>query len=176
MLKEITLDQTPIELAPYQSRPLIFNVTAVNPLALGFPIEIAYRPKSEDVIYWTSPVMINLTSRSLQETQKYTFQHPSGIISYAIIRPPPLSEACGSSAERLPIFLNLHGAGVEVDSDQARHALDEAYGVCAWMLFPSGVTPWSGDDYREIFACLALSLCCSIGERDLTGDRYMGLC
>lgn len=166
------MDERRIELAPYQSRPLIFNVTAGNPSLLEFPIEIAYRPESEDGVYWTSPVMVNLTSRAMQETQKYTFQHPSGIISYAVIRPPPLTEACGSSDERLPILLNLHGAGVETDSDQVRHTLDEAYGVCAWMLFPSGVTLWSGDDYRKFYAAPYFF----VGVCDLTRDRYLGLC
>lgn len=84
----------------------------------------------------------------MQEAQKFTFLHSSGVVSYAVIRPPPLNGTCASSDKRLPILLNLHGAGVETDGDQVRHTLDDAYGVCAWILFPSGVTPWSGDDYR----------------------------
>jgi hypothetical protein len=43
----------------------------------------------------------------------------------------------------------LHGAGLEADTSQAREMLDAAYGICAWMLFPSGVTSWSGDDWRK---------------------------
>lgn len=27
--------------------------------------------------------------------------------------------------------------------------LDSADGICAWMLFSSGSTPWSGDDWRK---------------------------
>jgi hypothetical protein len=142
------MNKNQIKIAPYQSRPLIFNITLVDPLSLRFPIRIAYKPEFEDSIYRSAPVMINLTSKLMQEPQKYTFLHPSGVVSYAVIRPPPQNATCGSSDKRLPILLNLHGAGVETDSDQVRHTLDDAYGVCAWMLFPSGVTPWSGDDYR----------------------------
>ncbi|KAJ5698262.1 hypothetical protein N7462_000267 [Penicillium macrosclerotiorum] len=48
----------------------------------------------------------------------------------------------------LPVIVVFHGAGLQANSPQAREMLDAAYGVCAWMLFPSGVTSWSGDDWH----------------------------
>lgn len=48
----------------------------------------------------------------------------------------------------LPILLNLHGAGLEADSQRVRHMLDTVPDLRAWVLFPSGVTPWSADDWR----------------------------
>lgn len=54
-----------------------------------------------------------------------------------------------SSNKRLPIFLNLHGAGLEADSDQVRHTLDPVPDIPSWVIFPTGVTPWSGDDWRK---------------------------
>ncbi|KAA6409819.1 MAG: hypothetical protein FRX48_06431 [Lasallia pustulata] len=48
----------------------------------------------------------------------------------------------------LPILLNLHGAGLEADSQRVRHMLDTVPDLRAWVLFPSGVTPWSADDWH----------------------------
>lgn len=45
-------------------------------------------------------------------------------------------------------MLQLHGAGLEAESDIVAHALDPAPDLCAWVLFPTGVTPWSGDDWH----------------------------
>jgi predicted esterase len=46
-------------------------------------------------------------------------------------------------------MLMLHGAGLEADSDMVRHSLDSLPDLCAWVLFPTGVTPWSGDDWHS---------------------------
>ena len=48
------------------------------------------------------------------------------------------------------MLLNFHGAGLEADSDQVRHMLDSVPDLRAWVLFPTGVTPWSGDDWRML--------------------------
>jgi hypothetical protein len=77
-----------------------------------------------------------------------TFRHPSGIISYAILIPPSIGTRISSPETSLPILLNLHGAGLEADSHQVRHMLDAVKEIHAWTIFPSGVTPWSGDDWR----------------------------
>ncbi|KAL1587647.1 hypothetical protein WHR41_03449 [Cladosporium halotolerans] len=76
---------------------------------------------------------------------------PGGMVSYAILRPPSLKaiETCNSPDGKLPILLALHGAGLEADSDQVRHGLDPLPDLCAWVLFPTGVTPWSGDDWHN---------------------------
>jgi len=59
---------------------------------------------------------------------------------------------------RLPILLNLHGAGLEADSYQVRHMLDSVPDLHAWVLFPTGGTPWSADDWRKCPRCDVLKL------------------
>lgn len=78
-----------------------------------------------------------------------TFLHPSGTVSYAILRAPVHSVNQEFKNESLPILLNLHGAGLEAESDQVRHMLDSVKSINAWVLFPTGGTAWSGDDWRE---------------------------
>ncbi len=87
--------------------------------------------------------------RSTHDPHKITFLHPGGIVSYAILRPPSrnASHECGSHVS-LPVLLQLHGAGLEAESDLVAHALDSMPDLCAWVLFPTGVTPWSGDDWH----------------------------
>lgn len=69
------------------------------------------------------------------------------MISYAILRAPP--QACGSGPDAsLPVLLALHGAGLEADDQLVRHALDDLPDLCAWTMLPTGVTPWSGDDWH----------------------------
>ena len=91
-------------------------------------------------------VKLPLTHRSIYEPHKATYMHPSGIISYAIFRAPSQNASCGSSA---PVLLQLHGAGVETDSEVVRHTMDPLPYLCAFVVFASGVTPWSGDDWRK---------------------------
>ena len=98
-----------------------------------------------------------------------TFLHPSGIVSYAILRAPKSSSLETAERSKLPILMNLHGAGLEADSDQVRHMLDSAGDIRAWVIFPTGVTSWSGDDWRT-----ALLTRRSLFSK-LTWPRYMGL-
>jgi hypothetical protein len=86
--------------------------------------------------------------RSLHEPFKVTFYHPGGMVSYAILRPPQNVSCPLDSEGSLPILLQLHGAGVEADNDIVRHAFDPLPDLCAWALFPTGSTPWSGDDWH----------------------------
>jgi predicted esterase len=44
--------------------------------------------------------------------------------------------------------LNLHGAGLEADTHQVRHMLDDIPDIKAWVLYPTGMSPWSGDDWH----------------------------
>ena len=80
---------------------------------------------------------------------KITFLHPSGCVSYAIVRPPsPKSYGKDPRTQRLPIMLCLHGAGLDVNDPEARKMLDMVSKLPAWTLLPSGMTPWSGDDWH----------------------------
>jgi len=81
-------------------------------------------------------------TRGARDPQKVTFMHPGGMVSYAVLRPPSVNAHCANDSQPAPILLQLHGAGVEANSDQIRHALDSIPDLCAWALFPTGVTPW----------------------------------
>ena len=56
----------------------------------------------------------------------------------------------------MPVLLNLHGAGLEADSDQVRFMLDSVPKIEAWVLFPTGGTTWSGDDWRQ-YPCVVIA-------------------
>src|SRR5699024_8071412 len=93
-----------------------------------FSFYITYKQRGETGLRKTSPHVVELQSRSMDEAQKFTFLHPSGIVSYAVIR-PPLDHRCRAADNReLPVLLGLHGAGLEADSGLVRHMLDDAYG------------------------------------------------
>jgi hypothetical protein len=92
------------------------------------------------------PIQINHVSR--YDAHKVTHLHPSGIVSYSVLRPPSLSASCSSSVVSAPVMILLHGAGVEADSPIVKKALDPLPDLCAWVLIPSGITTWSGDDWR----------------------------
>lgn len=90
----------------------------------------------------------HFAQREMYEPLKVTFYHPAGMVSYAILKPPPSNISCPLDMEgSLPVFLQLHGAGVEADNEIVRHALDSV-DLCAWSVFPTGSTPWSGDDWH----------------------------
>lgn len=134
-----------MHIAGHQTRPLIFSISLEAEYQLHFSVEVIYQTANGSLraAYFD----INLEQRPLSDPLRITYLHPAGIVSYAILRAPPLS-SCNIS-QRAPVILALHGAGLEADSVEARGMLDAAYGICAWMLFPSGVTSWSGDDWRE---------------------------
>jgi predicted peptidase len=86
--------------------------------------------------------------RRLSEPHKVTHLHPSGIVSYSILRPPSLNAVGHSSTSKLPILLQLHGAGVEASWDMVSQSLNCMPDLRAWVVFPTGVTPWSADDWH----------------------------
>ncbi|KAF3396272.1 putative secreted protein [Penicillium rolfsii] len=135
--------------APFQSRlritrHLIFNISLAAAYEPQFSVEVAYQ--TADRSLRALNFNINLEQRPLSDPLRITYLHPAGIVSYAILRAPP-PKSCDISIAA-PVILVLHGAGLEADSAQARGMLDGVYGTCAWMLFPSGVTSWSGDDWH----------------------------
>ncbi|KAK6399035.1 hypothetical protein LTR65_000593 [Meristemomyces frigidus] len=143
---------TPIKLIPGQTRPIAFRLTCVPPAAKVGPIRIMvkYRMDGDDRD-WQAYIDARPSTRALNEPQKLTYMHPGGMVSYAVLRPPSPHAHCNdiSPDASLPILLALHGAGLEADSDMVRHSLDPLPDLCAWALFPTGVTPWSGDDWHN---------------------------
>ena len=101
--------------------------------------------------------------------QQSRFLHPSGIVSYAVLRPPSLNASCKVVKQKLPIILSLHGAGVEADSPQNKESYDGLPDLCAWVVLPSGGTTWSGDDWRTFHIILPFI---SFGDADQTTDRW----
>ena len=142
------IEKAPLALAPGQSRPLAFRVSSQGPPVHSISLKITYAACTCAESLLSTVLFHKLRVRSIHSPHKFTFLHPSGTVSYAIIRPP--SNAVDEIRQsRLPILLNLHGAGLEADSDQVRHMLDPVPDLHAWLLFPTGVTPWSSDDWRN---------------------------
>ncbi|KAJ5176459.1 uncharacterized protein N7482_002336 [Penicillium canariense] len=134
----------PLQISGHQTRPLIFTISLSTLEEQHFSVEVICQ--TADQISRALYFDIDLEERALSDSIRITYLHPAGIVSYAILRPPPV-ESCNVSLA-VPVILVLHGAGLAADSSQARGMLDEAYGTCSWMLFPSGVTSWSGDDWH----------------------------
>lgn len=133
-----------------QTRPIPFRVSLRRLHHSFIKINIRYKPNNTARNASTLTVSQAFTKRSIYHPHKITFLHPGGIISYAILRPPSENATCHSNQnDSLPVLLQLHGAGLEADSDLVTHALDPLPDLCAWVLFPTGVTPWSGDDWRK---------------------------
>lgn len=133
---------TPIKLIPGQSRPLAFKISKLKAKAsaLSFRITFILHHSSFSV-----SLSYHFSSHNITNPHKFTYLLPSGIVSYSILRAPSVES---SQNQDLPVLLNLHGADLEADSDQVRHMLDSVPNINAWVIFPSGVTPWSGDDWR----------------------------
>lgn len=67
-----------------------------------------------------------------------------------MLRPPARNSTCQLGHNTtLPVLIANHGAGLEADNPMVAHALDPVADLCAWVLFPTGVTPWSGDDWHN---------------------------
>ncbi|QIX01796.1 hypothetical protein AMS68_007313 [Peltaster fructicola] len=139
----------PIRLVPKQSRAIAFQIDCIAGTSAYLSIDLHFSYHMGTSNKDQHKLFVGILARppvSLNEPHVITYLHPGGIVSYAILRPP--TGKC-SGNESLPVLLALHGAGVEADSDQAKHALDGVVDVCAWTLTPSGVTPWSGDDWHN---------------------------
>ncbi|KAM0710933.1 hypothetical protein Q7P35_001671 [Cladosporium inversicolor] len=142
-----------VKIAPGQSRPIAFRVACLpgTPLSQSIDLEVSYHVASST--QEKLQISVHAFPRSVQrkqEPQKFTYLHPGGMVSYAVLSPPSPSalESCKTTNGKLPVLLALHGAGLEADSELVRHALDPLSDLCAWVLFPTGVTPWSGDDWH----------------------------
>ncbi|KAF1961222.1 hypothetical protein CC80DRAFT_488551 [Byssothecium circinans] len=137
-----------IVIAAGQTRPVAFNVSLPSSNVSFVDYVITYKSFGGSQTS-TLSVSQNLTKTSIYNPHKITYLHPGGMASYAMLRPPARNASCASGQNRLPVLLGLHGAGLEADSDMVSHALDPVPDLCAWVVFPTGVTPWSGDDWHN---------------------------
>ena len=143
------LDTPPFTLAPGQSRPFRFHITKQSVFKSQIAFKVRYQVRGSSRIHESMVVSSVIKMKTFNEAHKMTFLHPSGIVSYVILKCPMLKTPNKSHNDSLPVLLNLHGAGLEADSDQVRHMLDGVDDIRAWTLYPTGVTPWSGDDWRS---------------------------
>ena len=138
-----------IRLSPGQSRPLGFRIASLKFSVTVLKFRIKYTNDQSSAILYTRVVTYQLDLRDQREPHKFTFLHPSNTVSYAILRPP--SQIATLTAEAnvaWPVVVNLHGAGLEADSDQVRRMFDDAPDLRGWIVSPTGMTSWSSDDWR----------------------------
>ena len=143
------LQEAPLSLAPGQSRPLNFHIALSSNESSCISLKLTYIVRGTTEVLYSPTISATLSLKSITAPHRITFLHPGGIVSYAILTAPRLDSLPRvASNPKLPVLVTLHGAGVEADSDEVRHMLDPVLGLSAWMLFPAGVTPWCGDDWR----------------------------
>jgi hypothetical protein len=141
-------------LEPGQTRPIPFRLDLLNTNTSSLKITIRYDNKhAERANSYVEDAreldfLVKLKKQSRYSPQKVTHLHPGGIVSYAVLRPPSRKATCLPNVKAAPILLQFHGAGVEADNEMVSHSLDSLPDLCAWVLFPTAVTPWSADDWR----------------------------
>jgi predicted esterase len=132
-------------ISPGQSKPIRFDVS-----------QLGGRESYHGIVHYTIDAQktehstefeIRPIARVPYEPVKLTFLHPSGTVSYAVLRPPSKSVLKKKPGD-LPILLALHGAGLDADSPQVRHSFDRIPDLPAWLLFPTGMSDWSSDDWH----------------------------
>lgn len=129
---------------------MAFNITLPSHNISSLHFTITYRPVRHHDKRYLLNVSQPVTKETIYSPHKVTFLHPGGIVSYAMLRPPARNATCQTGQNgSLPILIANHGAGVEASNPMVAHALDPVSDLCAWVLFPTGVTPWSGDDWHN---------------------------
>ncbi|CAN9370486.1 unnamed protein product [Alternaria alternata] len=135
-------------IVPGQTKSIAFNITLHGSNTSSVDYDITYktvRGTRQNILRASQ----TLNHIGLYRPHKVTFLHPGGMASYAMLRPPAKNATCPSGQLKLPVLLQLHGAGLEADNPMVTGALDPVSDLCAWVLFPTGVTPWSGDDWHN---------------------------
>lgn len=134
-----------IKLAPGQSRPVNFCVDNIQPSERDTTLLIHCSTSQKKPRVLEKSIAIVHVGR--HDPQKFTFLHPSGAVSYAIIRPPS-KKVIENAKTTLPVLVALHGAGLEADSDMVRNSFSADPDLSGWLLLPHGMSSWSGDDWH----------------------------
>ena len=147
---EDSMRKRQLRIAPGQSIPVPLDLNLLDSKASSAVIRISYWAEGETESKKDESIDFTVSFRHspLYAAHKVTHPHPSGIISYSILRPPSKNATCSLGVTNAPVALLLHGAGVEADSDIVKKAFDPVPDLCAWVLLPSGVTTWSSDDWH----------------------------
>lgn len=143
---------SPLNVLTGQSRPLAFRLHAQRRISCpSLVLKITFATVDCTPRQLSTEIRHSFAEKDVHDPHRMTFLHPGGIVSYAILRAPS-GKVCSSvhSGHHLPILLNLHGAGLEAESHQVRHMLDAMPDIHAWVIYPTGVTSWSSDDWREL--------------------------
>ena len=128
---------------PGQTRPLALRLHQASHSCECVIFRLIYTKSNESRTQQSHIVHVELHERNKNDTHLFTFLHPSGIISHAILRAPTQNHSSVLFQKRaLPITLILHGAGVDVSNQQAQDVLDQCSELNTWTIFPSGVTTW----------------------------------
>ncbi|KAK6369890.1 hypothetical protein LTS17_009340 [Exophiala oligosperma] len=136
----VVLEQN-LTISPGQSRPVRMRIDNLRNLTKS--IKLVFDYELPDASSHRIVCEAQLRPANHSSLQRMTFLHPSGAVSYATLRPPP------EKVDReVAILLNLHGAGVDADGDLVRHMFDDAPDLPAWIVTPTGMTSWSGDDWH----------------------------
>lgn len=136
-------------LAPGQPKSLPISIRSSHGTISTVRFRLVYKDNNSAAHRKSSVFAVPVSTRRIEEPHRVTFLHPSGTVSYAILRPPlKVTSSSWLHNRTVPMLLNLHGAGLEADSDQVRHMLDSIDDLDAWVIFPTGGTPWSADDWH----------------------------
>jgi len=146
-----------VEVFSGQTRPIPFRIIDLfQPDVCCASVQLSYHWSKEPSLRLSSTFMVPLEHIDQYRPHRVTYKHSSGIISYGILKPPSPNASCShlspSNSEAIgsaPVLLQLHGAGVDVNDDLTRHSFDKMPDLCAFLISPSGVTTWSGDDWRK---------------------------
>jgi predicted esterase len=136
-----------LKIEPGQSRPIALRLSGNGLTQPSLTLSVAYRLRNDKGVATKLQISIPLRHRSIEEAHLFTYLHPSGIVSQAVIRPP--GQSARHITGKLPVLVNLHGAGVAIDTPQLMQSLDEIAHLPTWFVFPSGVTTWCGDDWHH---------------------------
>lgn len=154
------LGDKPLRLVPGQTRPVAMLISCRHDCPATISFSFSWGAAGAARLS-TMPCSHELQMRSKHETQRHTFIHPSGIVSYTMLRPPPINASHTGSAR---VLMNLHGAGLEAESDQLAHSMERLVNLNAWILFPSGVTSWAADDWHQYGFADAVAAAASIKD------------
>ena len=135
---------------PGQTRSISLHLSsaAVCPPILNLTVFV--REPGTQKTYEVKLPAIKLDQRSLQDMFRLTYRQPSGTVYYTMLRAPQISpKQSGMTKDVLPTLLNFHGAGLDADNPEMVRSLNGAGDLPAFVLFPTGGSSWSGDDWHQ---------------------------
>lgn len=138
----------PLLIARGQTRslPIQLRCDGKCPETLEFLLE-ARQHQSQAQVQRVHTPSFKLISRKDDEAFKLTYQQSSGTVGYGMLKPP--AKSVWEEADSLPVMVFLHGAGLDADNDMLLRSLDDAGDIRAFVLYPTGGSAWSGDDWHQ---------------------------